>query len=527
MSIVSLDFAAFVAVSLLLYYIFPKKARWCVLTAVSLAFFVYSSAETNPIYLLYIVYTSLVAYLVGLAINKKNILQKETLSGIADREEKKAIKEKFTKQKKRLLALGAVLTLLQLVVVKYTGFIAENISALNIASGGKGFDAINIIAPLGCSYYTFAVVGYIADVYRGKAEAQKNPLKFLLFTCYFPQIIQGPIPRYGELGPQLYSGNKFQFENLRNGLWRVLWGVFKKLTIAEVIGVFVGNIYGDYANHSGTILLIATCLFSIQIYADFSGYVDIVAGVSQMFGITLGENFRQPYFSKTVPEFWRRWHISLSSWFREYVFYALSSSKGMLKLNKSTRAKLGNEAGRIVSVIIPVLSVWLLTGLWHGASWNYILWGLFHGILIMFSIIFDPYNQKLSKALHIKTDCFSWNFFQIIRTFLLCTFSRIFFRAANVGDAFGIFKKIFTDIAIPLDIYDYGITRNGFKVLAVAMVILLIVSLIRERVGSVREWFSKQNLWFRWATVWLLIVFVLMYGVYGPNATTSFIYEQF
>ncbi len=523
MSIVSLQFAGFVAISFLLYYICPKKVRWCLLLILSLTFF----ACSGPIYLLYIVYSALVAYLIGLRLGKLNRLQKEAAATASNREEKKAIKDRFIKRKKRMLALGAVLTLLELLIVKYTGFIMENASAVSMALDGAGFDAISIIAPLGCSYYTFTVVGYIADVYRGKAEAQRNPFKFLLFACYFPQIIQGPIPRYGELSPQLFEGNKFRFENLRDGALRILWGVFKKLTIAEVIGVFVGNVYGDYTAFSGTMLLIATILFSFQIYADFSGYVDIVAGVSQLFGIILGENFRQPYFSKTVPEFWRRWHISLSSWFREYVFYAMSSSKALLKLNKSTRAKFGNEAGRIISVIIPVLSVWLLTGLWHGASWNYIMWGLFHGVLIMFSIIFDPYNQKLSKALHIKTDCFSWDLFRMVRTFMLCTLSRIFFRAGTIEQAFGIFKRIFTNSAVPLEIYDCGINRNGFKALIAALIILLVVSLIKEHFGSAREWLQRQNVWFRWAIVWGLVVFILIFGTYGPNATTSFIYEQF
>jgi len=350
MSILSIEFFAFLIAVILIFYIVPKKAQWVVLLVSSLVFYAFS----GPAYMLYLLFSAVVSFFAGKKLQKINTEMNMALKEQADKQERKEIKATYSKTKKKVLTLGIALVLLELVVVKYTSFVLRN---AGLVLGTDSFDAINIIAPLGCSFYTFAIIGYMADVYRNKATAQTNILKYLLFVSYFPQIIQGPIPRFTNLSSQLFTEKKFDVVSLKNGALRILWGVFKKLAVAQVISPVVDTVYSNNSEYNGTIILIATLLYSIQMYADFSGYVDIVLGTSEIFGIKLQENFNQPYFAKTIPEFWRRWHMSLSSWFREYVFYAMSSSKAMLKLNKKTRKRFGNEAGRIISVIIPVLSV--------------------------------------------------------------------------------------------------------------------------------------------------------------------------
>ena len=276
---------------------------------------------------------------------------------------------------------------------------------------------------------------------------------------------------------------------------------------------------------------VATAAFSIQIYADFSGCMDIATGTARLFGIRLAPNFLRPYFSKTMPEFWRRWHVTLGNWFKDYVFYPISISKFSLDLNKKARKRFGNEFGRIVSSAIPILAVWLLTGIWHGPDWKYVTWGLFHGILIMLSMIFTPYNEKLVQKLHIKTECFSFRLFQMGRTFLLCCLGRVFFRADDFASAIGILKRACTGIGwyrlANGKIYNYGLNQANMTVVIVAMLVLLTVSILQEKM-DVLEALKKQNLVFRWVLIYALLLAVVIFGMYGPGYDPSaFIYEKF
>ena len=520
MSILSIKFFVFLIAAVIVFYIAPKKYQWVVLLTASLIFYLFS----GPAYIVYLLFSAVVSFFTGKKLDKLNNRMKYCIENEPDRKIQRQIKEKYSKRKKKIISTGIIFVLLELVAVKYLSFLLGNIGMI---FGTDIFDGINIIAPLGCSFYTFAIIGYMADIYSIKAKAQNDFLKYLLFVSYFPQIIQGPIPRFNRLSPQFFTPKKYNVFSFKNGALRILWGVFKKLTVAEVISPVVAKVYGDSSAYNGTIILMVTLLYSVQMYADFSGYVDIVAGASELFGIKLDENFNQPYFAKTIPEFWRRWHISLSSWFREYVFYAISSSKLMLRLNKKTRKKFGNETGRIISVVIPVLSVWMLTGLWHGAAWNYVLWGLFHGILIMFSIIFSPYFKKFEQKLNLIFDNSFCDFLRILRTFLLCTLGRVFFRANGVHDAFLMFRKIFTDIQSPNEFIVKTIGEKKIILLCFSIIIILICSIIREKNKDFRKWYWDRKIVFRWSIVLFLIFFTLMFGSYGPGAESSFIYEQF
>lgn len=531
MTVTSFMFLVFLAVTALLYYIVPKKIQWVVLLLASLVFYGYAM-QSDPMWMIFIAGAAIVSYFVALGMGAYHKKQKEQLSDkTLDRAVKKEIKAGFVKKRRRVLTVGILFVIALLVFLKYINFFIKNINIASSAFGIGQMGELNVVSVFGVSYYTFMILGYLIDVYRGKYEPQKNFFKYLLFVCYFPHITQGPISRYDDLSKQMYEPTKFDYKNFKFGMQLMIWGFFKKLVIADRVAVFVNEIYGSYKKYDGLILMIATVIFAIQIYCDFSGYVDIVSGASEIFGIKLPKNFMRPNFAKTMPEFWRRWHITLAAWFRDYLFYPLSVSKFSLWLNKTSRNILGNNAGRIIASCFPVLVVWMTTGFWHGASWKFIAWGLYQGVLIMLGIIFGDLLAKLSKKLHIKTESFSFSLWQMIRTFILCAIGRVFFRASSLTASLTIIKKIFTSVGtgqvLNGRLYSYGLDKANFTVAIIGVVVLLIVGILQEKF-SVREKLAEQNLIFRWIIYLLALFAVIIFGHYGPGfSQAEFIYERF
>ena len=521
MSILSFTFLLFLAVSLVIYYLVPKRIQWWVLLAASVVFYCLAGIK----YIAFIAAATVISYLSGLFMARLFDKQKAALAGM-EKVLQKPYKEQMKKKRRGVLLLSVIAILAFLAFLKYYNFAAENISFLLGLFHIHGLPALSLILPLGISFYTFQIVAYLIDIYRGKIGAQRNFAKYATFVTFFPQVTEGPIARYDKLAPQLFGGNKLEFDNLRYGAQLMLFGFFKKLVIADRLAMLVNTVYDGKTPFPGYVYILATALFSIQIYADFSGCMDIVTGAAQMFGIHLTKNFNHPYFSKTMPEFWRRWHISLCDWFRDYVFYPVSASKFSLKLNKNARKAFGNSVGRVLAFCFPILVVWLLTGLWHGAKWNYVMWGLFHAVILMLSTGFTPVIQKLNKRVHLKTDCFSFHLFQMARTYVICMAGRVFFRADGVGAAFGIFSGMTKNWSVPVDIFSLGLDKPDFVVSILSILALLVVSNLQEHM-KVREALAKQNLVFRWAVYFAAIFIVLIFGMYGPSAVTTFVYEKF
>jgi len=310
----------------------------------------------------------------------------------------------------------------------------------------------------------------------------------------------------------------------------MLWGYFKKLVIADRIGILVSTVFDNWNDYSGFVLIVATLFFSVQIYADFSGFIDIARGAAEVLGVHLPQNFNHPYFSKTMPEFWRRWHITLGTWFKDYVFFSVSVSGFCLKLNKLFRKRFGNRIGRAASACIPILAVWICTGIWHGAAWKYVAWGLYHGALIMLGLCFAPEISKLTNVLKIRTDCNSWRIFQMVRTFLLCTIGRTFFRADGFMAAIGILKNslVFNPWVLTDGTFlKLGLDRPNFVLCILSIAVLLIISLMQEKF-SVRKKLQEQNIVFRWLVYYVAIFSIIIFGIYGPDYNASeFIYGQF
>ena len=525
MSYTSLVYLLFIAGTFLCYYIVQKKTRWIVLLAANLVF--YLSAGWDELLLL--MAAAISSYFAGKIIGDCNDKAK-----VPDKAMRK-------RKKKCMLWLGLGVPIALLLIVKYTNFVLGSAnSVMRVVGADSRLSLVSLVVPLGISFYTFQMIAYIMDVYKGKIAPEKNFARYMLYVSFFPSVVQGPIPRYAQLSPQLFGGNDFDFENLRNGALLILWGFAKKLIMSERLAVFVSSVYDNYTEHMGIAFVVATVAFSVQIYADFSGCMDIAIGTAQIFGIKLEQNFLRPYFSKTMPEFWRRWHATLGSWFRDYVFFPFSISKTSLKINKNARKWFGEGAGRIVSASMPILVVWALTGIWHGPEWKYVAWGLFHGMLIILSTIFTPKFAVLGEKLHIKMECFSFRLYQMARTFFLCCVGRVFFRAESISAAVEIFRQIFMifepsalkEMLKQLLKTDYffslGLNVKNWVVVLVFLVVWFAVSVLEEKYGEVTKLLGKQNLIFRWAIIYALLLAVIVLGQYGPGFDVAgFIYEQF
>lgn len=529
MSYTSFAYICLVGITVLLYYTVSKKVRWVVLLLSSLVFYGCSGLDN----LAFIILSIIITYTIGVKIGKLHDFEKTVLEeGELGREQQKELKETCKRKRKGLLKAGLFYVIGVLVFVKYLDFLIGNVSSVYYLIGRKSLDiTVTLIMPLGISFYTFQIIAYLTDAYKGKIKPQKNILKYGLYVSFFPSVVQGPIARYGSLESQLFGENSYCDKNLVKGSILILWGFFKKLVIAERINLFVNEIYGNHTQYMGVILAIATAFYSIQIYADFSGCMDIARGTAELFGIGLADNFKRPYFSKTMPEFWRRWHITLGQWFKDYVFFPISISKFSLELNKKSRRLLGNTAGRIITSCFPVLIVWFLTGIWHGPSWKFALWGLFHGCLIMLSLIFTPWNEKLAKRLPINTESIGFRLFQMLRTFTLCCAGRILFRADNLSHGLEITKRMFGGFGLSFitegRFFDYGLNKANMLLLFAAMGILLLVSIMQEHF-KVREKLLEQNFLFRWSVCYGLFFSVLIFGIYGAGYEVSnFIYERF
>lgn len=499
----SLNFILFLSVCIILYYIFPLRARWFVLLAGSIFFYCCAGWEK----LIFVLATALVTYVIALLINR--IYSSEKYAELDNAGKKK--KAKFW------LIIGLFLVILLLVYIK---------TAHNF------IDPENIIIPLGISYYTFGIVGYMADVYWKKDVAEKNPLKLLLYMIYFPHILQGPIARHKKLASQLAEGHRFDYQGFCFGLQRITWGFFKKLVIADRFAVIVNEIFDNYTQYEGQYFVIALLACVVQLYCDFSGCMDIALGVSECFGITLDENFKRPFYSRSASEFWRRWHITLGAWFKDYVYMPMVINPRLIKLSKKAKDRFGARFGKSLMTVIPLAIVWLLTGLWHGTGLDYIVWGCYWGIIIIIGTVFAPEFKKLTKKLNIDTESGLWKNFQIVRTFLIFCGGRLLTAPGDIKVSMDILKSIFTRFNIWVwfdqSIYDLGLDRQELWAGLFGLVLLWFISYKQEHGIKIRETVASFPLPLRWVLYYGLFFAVLIFGRYGSGFEASaFVYMQY
>lgn len=508
----TLLFLGFMSVVFVIYMLVPKKARPYILLVFSLAFYiVYSKFMT-----VFLVATIVSIFVCSTILNKlddKFQLQKEGL----EKEERKKLKEKFKKKKRLVTSLFIVFNLLILVILKYFNFLGSIFegffSWFNLS---VEMPILKLALPLGISYYTLSAIGYMIDVCRGKYRGG-NFLEVALFISYFPQLYEGPIATFDKLSPQLMEGKGFDSNNFFSGLLTVLWGFFKKIVIADRLAIVVSAVFNNYASYNSFVIFIGILLFTFQLYAEFSGLIDVASGISEMFSIKLAKNFDQPFFSKSVSEFWRRWHISLGAWFREYIFYPISMSKGFTKMNK----KLQGKANPFWQVFIPssiaLLVVWFTTGLWHGAELKYVVYGLYYYVIMMIGMLIEPLLNWIYSKLKINKDNWFLKTLRVLRTFILVNIGLLIFRADNLTSAFEMFKGVFTNGGelnlITLNVIDIYDTIWC----AIGIAILIVVDVLNEVKKPPKELISKSNTFVKCSALICIALLIFIFGAYGEG----------
>ncbi|MBE6600981.1 MAG: MBOAT family protein [Ruminococcaceae bacterium] len=529
MQFASLSFILFAAITVLLYYTVPKKRQWWILLAASYLFYFAAGAS----YLLFILYTTLVTYLTARVLQKHADREdayvrenRETLSQDA----RKAYRAMGKKRRFRILICGLILGFGLLAVIKYTAFALSGVNGILRLFTTAELSIPNLLLPLGISFYTFQSMGYLIDVCRKKCRAEQNIAKLALFVSYFPQLIQGPISRFSSLGEQLFVEHCFNGEEFRAGMLRVAWGFFKKLVVADTVAQGVKVLIAESGDFQGIYVFLLILLYSIQIYGDFTGGIDITIGLSRMLGIKLAENFDRPFSSTSTKEYWRRWHITMGSWFTDYVFYPLSVCKPMQKLSKSSRARLGEKLGKRIPVYLATIVTWFLTGLWHGAGWNFIVWGLLNCLVILVSQELTPLYHRFHARFPRLVVSAPWIHWQMIRTFLLMGLIRSLDCYRDVPKTFRLWGSMFT-VFNAGELFHGGLTAFGLTVAdwAVVLVGVLVIWQV-SRIGKDKPFcdrIAKKPILCT-ALLCMTVFVVLVFGAYGIGYDASqFIYNQF
>lgn len=507
--------ALFLPVVIICYCLLPKRFRPLVLLLSSYGLFWIISGKL----LAYLLLSTISIHYFGLWLT---LLQRERDDCFADPQgsSKKEIRARYMKKQRLVIAFGVILHIGTLVVLKYTPFFGENLNELfSRLHLPVSLTVPEFAVPIGLSFYTLQAVSYIMDVYHEKIEADRNLGRLALFMSFFPQIMEGPICRYSDTAVRLWSGDSISFRNLTFGIQRILFGMLKKVVIADRLNLFIQTVFDDYSAYSGGIIAVSAVLYTCQLYMEFSGTMDVVIGSGEIFGVTMPENFRQPFFSRSISEFWQRWHITLGTWFKDYIFYPLSMSGPLKKVTSRARKRIGSYYGPLLASAIALFCVWFGNGLWHGAGWNYIFFGMYHFILILAGSIFTPCVKWICGRLHISRDSTPYHAVQIVKTSALVCVGELFFRAPGLEAGLDMFHKMVTDFSFTCftdgTILGLGMDWKDFLIVGVTVLLVTVTSILRERGVRLREWTAARKLPLRWAIYYGLILFVVIFGAYG------------
>jgi alginate O-acetyltransferase complex protein AlgI len=483
----SIHFLLFFTIVTALYFAIPYRFRWALLLTASYIFYMIS----KPSYIILIIILTLVSYYISLQMGKTEI--------------------KFKKRGFLVLAISVHLGLLFL--FKYYDFFNSSFKDfLNYYHLSFDLPAVHFVLPLGISFYTFKSLSYAIDVYRGHQSPERHLGYFALFVAFFPQLLAGPIERGTRFLPQLYGKFDFEYPRVTRGLKLMLWGLFQKMVIADNLATLVDPIYSHPTQYQGITLVLATLFYSFQIYCDFSGYSDIAIGAAQVLGIKTMDNFNRPYFSQSIPEFWRRWHISLSTWFRDYLYIPLGGSRVSIS-----------------RLYFNLFIVMLICGFWHGANWTFLIWGGLHGFYLVFSVLTRGLRDRTTRMIGWDRMPKLRNFFRVLITFSLVCFAWIFFRANTISDAIYIIPNLFSGWGTGITFEAFrempfgGALKSELVVSVIGIGILLVVHLI-ERRENIIDWFLEKPIWLRWSVYYSIILSILLVGNFGSK---QFIYFQF
>ena len=389
-----------------------------------------------------------------------------------------------------------------------------------------------VMLPVGVSFYMFQSAGYVIDCYRGKYPPEKNLLRFTLFVSFFPQIIQGPISRFDRLAPQFGEYHAFSADNMRFGIQRMLWGYLKKLVLADRAAVLVNTVFQNYDAYGGAVYVVSIVFYCIQLYCDFSGGIDITLGTAQLFGITLPENFRRPIFAVSLADYWRRWHITLGTWMRDYVFYPLALSRPLGSLARFIRAHWNARAGKVLSTAAATFVVYFIIGLWHGTGVRYVFYGFWNGGVITLSLLLTGVFDTTKKRLRIQADSPGYRLFQILRTAFIVFLGRYITRSSSLAMAFHMIARTFTapdfgQLATGV-LARLGLETGDYIVIACGMAVLLAVEWKQEKGTAIRAALAQKPPFLQWVCIALPLVVLVFWGLYSGNSVAAqFIYQQF
>ena len=483
----SIQFLVFFPVVTILFYILPHRWRWILLLGASYLFFISWNLE----YIIVLLAVTAIGYLSGLWLAWDN--------------------RPATRWLLLLFSLGATLALLFF-------FKASDLSnhvfrtVLDQLGTPQLFSGIHLVLPLGISFFTFQTMSYVVDVYRGVARPEKHAGIYASFIA-FPHLTAGPIARTNQLLPQFYESHTPDYEKIVTGLQRMAWGFFKKLVIADRLALLVNTVYAEPNSYAGLVLILATYAFAFQVYCDFSGYADIAIGAARVMGFQLQENFQQPYYAQSIVDFWRRWHISLYNWLRDYIFYPVSRALH--------RSRISSKS--ILILIIPPMLTMLASGLWHGTAWTFIIWGALHGLFMVVSVAWSRWTNRMQLPFALPSRMATG--LKIVATFNLVCFAWIFFRANNLSDAIYIVGHLFVNPEIPSALFD--IVPGGWYEWMIAVSALLLMEAVhwlQEKNGNLRTLIRRQPVWLRWSVYYVLVMVIFMFGKFEAN---EFIYSRF
>jgi D-alanyl-lipoteichoic acid acyltransferase DltB (MBOAT superfamily) len=472
----SFEFLLFFPIVTFLYFVIPYKLRWALLLLASCVFYAFFKWE----YIFILLFTIVIDYFAGIWIDKTQ--------GV---------------MRKWALAISLVANIGVLALFKYYYFILDNVNSLTFRINGSHYDPLwHFILPIGLSFHTFQAMSYTIEVYRGNQKVERNFGIYALYVMFYPQLVAGPIERPQNVLYQFYEKHNFDYERVKSGLRLILWGMFKKVVIADNLSVFVDKVYGDLGQYQGAPLVVATLFYAIQIYCDFSGYSDIALGTARTMGFKLMKNFDRPYYAKSISEFWKRWHISLSTWFRDYLYIPLGGNR------VSSSRKYFN-----------LFFVFLISGLWHGPSWNFVIWGALHGF---YQIIGQLTKNAQERFFGIFGEKLS-NFLQNFITVALVVFAWIFFRAPEFSDAKYVIINMFGKSSHSFSQIVDLIGLKDLLVLFVGMVVLETVQYM-QNTKDMGIWVESRPRWQRYGMYYFLLIYLLTFGYFGE---VQFIYFQF
>ena len=503
----------FFGITFLIYSVLPRKARWVVLLVSSWAFYFLSSRG----HIIPMIATTLLIWADGLVLQKLGDSFKAKKKGLK-KEERKALKIKYGRKQSAVLTVGVLLTAAILLVCKYSNFFIDTANGLF----GASIKNVDIIQPLGISFYTLSAISYLVDIKRGKFEARKNPLRVSLFLSFMLNVVEGPIARYDNLGFELEECRGFEPKSVLWGAERILWGLFKKVVVADRAAALVNAVFKDSDSYNGIVIVLAVMMYTLQLYFEFSGIMDLVCGLAEMLGIKLPENFSRPFFAKSVNEFWQRWHITLGSWLRDYVFYSISLSKPFQKLTKASRKRFNTYYANLVPVSVALFFVWFGNGFWHGSGWKYVTYGLYYYVIMMLGQFLEPLFAKLCERLKLDRQSKGYGRFQVARNFLIVNGGMLIFRADTLAQAWKMLCSVFVSPAKAAQSLLYGFDNFGidvfdFVIIIIGLVIVIWVGTLQEKGVVIRERIGRYPFAVKFIGMLIAVLIIVIFGAYGAG----------